>query len=183
MIDYLRLSDASKFYKKSGYEIVDLDRISLEQTITMISSSDGGIVSRQIGHLTGSAEQAFLHMANNLDLAPGKYQSTNPCFSLEPNPGPFHQFYFMKNELFWNEPGVGIKEWSHMVSDSVSFFSSFLEVEVVSTGKYKCDIVSKGKQIELGSYGISEHLGMGRWIYGTGCAEPRLTKAIEEEKL
>jgi len=37
--------------------------------------------------------------------------------------------------------------------------------------------------IELGSYGIRKHPKVGTWVYGTGCAEPRLSYAIEQDIL
>lgn len=43
------------------------------------------------------------------------------------------------------------------------------------------DIVTDLQKIELGSYGIRQHPSVGRWVYGTGLAEPRYSYAIEVE--
>ena len=63
-----------------------------------------------------------------------------------------------------------------MISDAVAFFRRYLPVDVISTGS-GYDIVSVADGIELGSYGFRTYNNI-TFIYGTGCALPRLTQSM-----
>ena len=87
----------------------------------------------------------------------------------------------MKAELI-NAQDVDEGHLIHMIHDACAFFERFFPVRVVST-EQGYDIVEKGTRFELGSYGIRDKAFVGkrlRWIYGTGCAEPRLSLAIQK---
>jgi hypothetical protein len=95
-----------------------------------------------------------------------------------------HRRYFMKAELI-NAQDVDDGHLIDMVHDACSFFERFVSVRVIRTA-IGYDIVEKGTRFELGSYGIRERYpaDQGRpalkWIYGTACAEPRLSTTIEK---
>jgi hypothetical protein len=57
------------------------------------------------------------------------------------------------------------------------FLSNYLDVKVVKLEDYLYDIVEAKTGIELGSYGIREHDNL-KWVFGTGLAEPRLSKVL-----
>jgi hypothetical protein len=87
----------------------------------------------------------------------------------------------MKNELIITD-NVNQQALVEITDVALQFFSNYLpknDLSIVSEG-FNFDI--HYKNIELGSYGIRtcEFL---TWIYGTGCAEPRLSKIIESNGL
>lgn len=101
-----------------------------------------------------------------------------PCFRFE-SFDYLHSKYFMKDELIItdNVTKEGLEE---IIVTAIEFFGKHLEdVRVTKTGDLSYDITCDG--VELGSYGIrkSEFL---TWIYGTGCAEPRLSNTINLKK-
>jgi len=86
----------------------------------------------------------------------------------------------MKVELF--EPLNTSKErFEEIVNWSLEFFSQYIYPMTLPKANNSLDIVSQ-LCIELGSYGIREYNGKS-WIYATGVAEPRLSKAIYLEKI
>jgi hypothetical protein len=85
-----------------------------------------------------------------------------------------HTKYFIKNELIKTD-FVNTVELDKIVGHALAFFSQYIsELKVVETD-IGYDI--NYKEHELGSYGIRENEFL-KYIYGTGCAEPRLSKLI-----
>jgi hypothetical protein len=135
--------------------------------------------------LVGSAEQSFLYLACKGFLSPGSYQAITPCFR-EDLHGPLHSKYFMKNELI-DTKTVTLSRLTEVVEMAAEFFQSMvpsahrIEVKETTTQgdepSFDIEYNSPLKTIELGSYGI-RHTSFLSWIYGTGCAEPRLSNAI-----
>jgi hypothetical protein len=130
--------------------------------------------------MVASGEQSFIQMM--LDGQPLKQAiCVTPCFRIERN-NDWRRPYFMKAELI-NAHDVDLGHLVHLVHQAESFFEQFFSVRVVETGKNfrdepLFDIVEKGTRVELGSYGIRRLEVAGRridWIYGTACAEPRLS--------
>lgn len=104
------------------------------------------------------------------------------CFRAEAEFSEWHKLYFQKVELI-NAHDPSMASLIQMVHDAMLFFERQVAVRVVETGPEAFDIVTKKSRIELGSYGIrrvktSKEL---RYIYGTGCAEPRLSSALDRE--
>lgn len=90
----------------------------------------------------------------------------------------------MKAELI-NAHDVDDGHLIHMVHEAASFFEQFFPIRIVRTGvSGGCptyDIIEKGTRIELGSYGVRRITVDDKkldWIYGTACAEPRLSTVI-----
>lgn len=126
-----------------------------------------------VGDLVGSGEQSFLEIRET--LAAGKYCTITPCFR-EEEIDDWHQHYFMKLELI-QVGDVTREALREMIGAAKQVFESIApgeEFEVVETGE-GYDIEYRG--IELGSYGIRVHDGF-TWVYGTGLAEPRFSKAL-----
>lgn len=131
-------------------------------------------------YMIASGEQSFIQMM--LDGQSIKRAvCVTPCFRWEPRVDMLHRRYFMKVELI-NAHDVDDAHLMHMVHEACSFFEEFFpQVRVIET-EIGFDIVEKDSHMELGSYG-KRHVFIGgeslKWIYGTGCAEPRLSTAIE----
>lgn len=86
----------------------------------------------------------------------------------------------MKAELIIANPDFGEIKYRRMVIDAAMFFSKYTNSSKVSIDSTKegHDITING--IEVGSYGGRQFNGF-TWIYGTGCAEPRLSEALKNE--
>lgn len=175
MIDYLKLATALNFYKQRGFKQVEAPWIISNTAMYITAPSRESVVhAEEFGPLVASGEQSFLQMVIRKDLQPGRYVACTPCFRNEPVIDELHHDYFMKVELFVNDV---VDQWQLMkiICDAHEFFNTYTDSEVVKTD-IGYDIMSKG--IELGSYGIREHKLTGPWIYGTGCAEPRLSTVM-----
>jgi len=155
-----------------------------------------------------SAEQSFLQMQMDAMAArqprlEGSYCALTPCFRNEPVLDDLHQPYFMKLELIrWvSDQDLTIyseADMNRMIQLARIWYESEhpgdhpgddLQVRVVENNDpdhlgvtQAYDIVTAHTGIELGSYGIREHAKIGRWVYGTGLAEPRYSVALEAEK-
>ena len=133
-----------------------------------------------------SAEQSFLQLKLDNPSFDGKCVAITPCFRNEPVLDDLHQPYFMKVELI-NWDNTEREDMDKMIADARLLFEQELWVDVVPNtdpdpiGIVAYDIVTTHTGIELGSYGIREAPKVGRWLYGTGLAEPRYSYAIEEE--
>lgn len=140
--------------------------------------------SRDDGFFVASGEQGFIQMMlDGQELK--RAVCVTPCFRVE-RYDHWHLPYFMKAELI-NAHDTDEGHLIHMVHEACSFFEHALNhpstaVRVVKTGELAYDIVEKSTRIELGSYGIREITVADkrlRWIYGTACAEPRLSRTRE----
>ena len=78
----------------------------------------------------------------------------------------------------------GVDYLSNMIDSAMNFYKTIvpnptlLEVFKTSIGFDIHYYDKNGLAVELGSYGIRECEFL-KWIYGTGCAEPRLSKVCE----
>lgn len=179
MINYELIGSAVKFYEMRGYQPIEMPWIANEKSMTATLPPGATITHCDLGLLVGSAEQSFLQNVLEGKLE-GKYQATTPCFRNDAE-DELHQKYFMKTELFLNED-VGPHTLKGVIQDALKFFKSQkVESEVKQLGHNMFDIVDNIFGIELGSYGIREFEGH-QWIYGTGCAEPRLSTILQKQK-
>jgi len=180
-IDFKLLGDAIGYYEQEGYKNT-LTNWSVLKSTTDITFKSDEVFRDNINDKiwVGSAEQGFIELMLQGKIKPGKYQSTTPCFRNELLIDKFHKQYFMKTELIniLEDDDYEIK-LEEIIHSAYNFFSSYLDKQYLkiievpqdsSISNY--DIEYKG--IELGSYGfrVYKHI---KWIYGTGCAEQRLT--------
>ena len=176
MIDYRRIAYSVDFYKKYGFEEFEVPWFVAKEIVDItIPKGNIAFSVSQEQWLVGSAEQSFLQLAKEGVLPSGKYQAVTPCFRNEKEDS-LHFKYFMKNELIFVNPSQKMEdiELERIIYCAVKFFKSIgLQPNVIET-KIGFDVEHKG--IELGSYGIRECKYM-KWIYGTGCAEPRTSIA------
>ena len=177
MINYKILDDSLTFYESKGFQRVEAPWTVSEYVDNITKPSDR--LSFQLKHnnkcLVASGEQSFLYLYLKEFLPKGQYQAITPCFRFESFDF-LHTKYFMKNELIKTDI-VNKSELDKVIVIACDFFKKFFNKNDLDTIKTDngYDITVKG--IELGSYGIRECEFL-NWIYGTGCAEPRLSKLI-----
>ena len=136
--------------------------------------------------LVASGEQSFLYMMikGQLPLF-GSYQAVTPCFRDE-SIDLIHCKNFIKNELITYHNYIDpLPHLKGMIDQAVAFFCTIVDdienIHIVKTNEssHSYDINYRG--YEVGSYGLREYSNF-RWIYGTGCAEPRLSTIINMEE-
>lgn len=185
MIDYLLLAQSLSHYEKKGYTRIEAPWW-VSQEIANITKPEGVQdyflpVNQKV--LVASGEQSFLYMANKGRLPQGKFQTITPCFRNE-SIGVLHKKCFMKNELIIAHSDKK-SDLDQIIEDARSFFEQHVDKKSLIIKKEKAhktktnyDILLKTKEglIELGSYGIRETSFI-KWVYGTGLAEPRLSRA------
>jgi hypothetical protein len=181
MINYQHIHDSVQFYENAGFKRVESPWTVTEQ-ISKITAPPGVClfsIKEKNKVLVASGEQSFLALYNKGFLPKGKFQTVTPCFRDESFDS-LHTKYFIKNELIRTD--VVTEDALHdLIACSIMFFSGYFvndirELKVVETGKNMYDIVFK--DVELGSYGIRK-CDFLTWIYGTGVAEPRLSRTME----
>lgn len=189
---YKNLFKALDYYEKAGYKYVDVpwavsrEAILLTRppciTVEPHSYEAGG----KLIYPVASAEQSFLQMKMDDPKFSGKLMTITPCFRNESVIDELHQPYFMKVELInWDK--TGREDMDKMITDARLLFEEQLWVDAIHNidpdpiGIVAYDLVTMHSKIELGSYGIREHPSVGRWLYGTGLAEPRYSLALAKE--
>lgn len=199
MIDYKNLADSVEFYTQKGFKNIEVPWTVSEYVDDITKPSDR--IHYQLKHnnkcLVASGEQGFLYLYLKDYLPYGRFQTVTPCFRDEPY-DLFHEKCFMKNELIITDD-VSESRLKDMIDIAREFFYGIIGcpsecVKVIKTDEMKSayDIVYEEdiweqpnvesnaslvgtREIELGSYGIRKTEFL-TWIYGTGCAEPRLSK-------
>ena len=171
-IDYKILAEALDFYTKRGYSYKEVPWVVSEEATDTTRPKDRIATKVPYGDLVGSAEQGFIELLKRGDTL-GRHCAITPCFRDEPDYDDLHHAYFMKCELYDGQATP--EHLQTMIDDAVTFFSRYMTVKVVQTD-IGYDI--NGNGIELGSYGFRQYKKI-RFIYGTGCALPRLTSVLQ----
>jgi hypothetical protein len=175
MIDYRILAESVDYYETNRFSRIEAPWTVSEYVDNLTKPKD--VVSFQLKHndkcLVASGEQSFLYLYLKDFLPKGQFQTITPCFRYE-SFDYSHTKYFMKNELIKTDI-ISEYELERMVDISILFFTKYIpKLDIVKTD-IGYDIEWRGN--ELGSYGIRENEFL-KWIYGTGCAEPRFSKII-----
>lgn len=175
MINYGIIAKSIEFYESRGYLRIESPWM-VSEYVDNLTKPDG-VISFQLKHnnkcLVASGEQSFLYLYLKEFLPKGQFQTTTPCFRYEEFDYQ-HSKYFIKNELIKTDM-VNSMELDKIVGMCLDFFRIYIPGAEVESTESGFDILYKGN--ELGSYGIRENEYL-KWIYATGCAEPRLTKII-----
>lgn len=176
MINYKLISDSIDFYEAEGFHRVETPWTVSEYIDNLTKPQ--GVQGFQLKHndkcLVASGEQSFLYQYLKGFLPKGRFQTVTPCFRYENFDG-MHTKYFMKNELIVTD-NVTHETLQEVMQIALRFYQQYIpSAKIVGYGNYY-DIEIWGK--ELGSYGIREFEFI-KYIYGTGCAEPRLSKLIK----
>lgn len=176
MIDYGIINDSIKYYEDLGFARVETPWL-VSDKIEKITRPQGAIAF-EVKHngkcLVASGEQSFLYQYVKGFLPLGQYQTVTPCFRYEEFDF-LHSKYFIKNELIKTDV-VNEEELDKMVDLALKFYQRYISNAYVIKTNIGYDIEVGG--YELGSYGIRKCEFL-NWIYGTGVAEPRLTKLRE----
>jgi hypothetical protein len=179
MIDYRKLADSLDFYENLGYKRIEAPWWVSQEIMNITAPKDkvtDYYLPANKKTLVASGEQSFLYTAVKGRLPKGRYQTVTPCFRDE-SIGITHKKCFMKNELIITD-----RVDQDMLRKVIEQAEDFFKTQVPDVDKLKVVQTDQGYDIEyggieIGSYGIRscEFLD---WIYATGCAEPRLTRAI-----
>lgn len=178
MIDYKLLNESLIHYENNGFQRIEtpwtvskyIDDITRPPDRTPFELMHNG------KRLVASGEQSFLYLYLKEFVPRGQYQTITPCFRLESFDFT-HTKYFIKNELIKTDV-VNKIELDRIVVTALDFFSKFFSRLDLDTVKTDDGFDIMVKDIEIGSYGIRE-CDFLKWIYGTGCAEPRTSKLIQ----
>lgn len=175
MINYKIIAESNDYYEEMGFKRIE-SPWTVSQYVDNITKPKDKI-SFQLKHnnkcLVASGEQSFLYLYLKDFLPKGQFQTTTPCFRFE-SFDYSHTKYFIKNELIKTDL-VNNDELDRIVNICFNFFKQYIpDLNVIKTN-IGYDIEHNGN--ELGSYGIRENEYL-KWIYATGCAEPRLSKII-----
>jgi hypothetical protein len=194
---YSTINHSTKYYQlKGGYKYIHTPWTVREEISNITKPEDRRNFIVKGSALVASGEQSFMQLMYDGEIEPGKYCTVTPCFRDEDNETEFHKTYFMKTELiYWEKyDPVSVEQNERfdrvrcdMIDICKSFYSLYLPVEeetldinLTTTNHYNLsDIISVEGRYELGSYGIRIHNGF-IWVYGTGCAEPRLSNVISK---
>lgn len=176
-----RLSAACAYYSDLGYAYRLMPWTAPLHTLMLTCPEETLIVNSDVGALVGSSEQSFLNADLESRLGVGRFLTITPCFRVEAHPDRYHQDYFMKAELYVNEPDIGAGTVLSVMHDAFTFFQQIVDIED-GAGVLESVLTDDGidilyNGIELGSYGLRE-VGGQRWVYGTAIAEPRLSRAL-----
>jgi len=173
---WYRLLSAITYYNSQGYKFINLDWTIDEKTslITKPFNRKDFFVYDKV--LVASGEQSFLELISNGKLEPGKYCGITPCFRDENVIDELHQNYFMKVELI-DTLNPNKKGLDNMITCAENFYSNYLKTRTLEIQDEMYDILDDKNGIELGSYGTRCHKNI-NWVFGTGLAEPRLSKVL-----
>lgn len=184
MIDYEKIAAAVYHYETKGYKEIEVPWIISLDSMLITRPKGARLFSTFAGELVASGEQSFLEIRKQ--LTPGKYQCVTPCFRDEQIHDGLHHQYFIKNELIWVlekdarfKLEIVMDNLRALIKDAKSFFEGYAKTNLVDSPLDNAvanqDIEING--IEVGSYGYRTYEDF-HWIYGTGCAEPRLSQAL-----
>lgn len=187
-IDYNILNNSIFYYKYIGYKYIETSWLVDPNISDLTKPVDRNnfIVCNKA--LVGSAEQSFMELIFNNKLEYGKYVTITPCFRDEKQIDDTHKMYFMKTELIVYDNVDKLKlMYQDVINNCKVYFDKYTITSIIKPAKegdsldydedYCHDIICSKTGIELGSYGIRTHKNYS-WIYGTGCAEPRLSYAV-----
>lgn len=184
MIDYQLIDQSIKFYEKEGFQRIETPWTVTGQVsaITKPPNAQDFKIENKNKVLVASAEQGFLYLYLKGFLPFGQYQSCGACFRDEVF-DTYHTKYFIKNELIKTDSTTE-GALDNVIETACRFFRTLFpkeNIEIEKIEKNQFDIFylpKKGNAVELGSYGIRECEFL-KWIYGTGCAEPRTSSVLK----
>lgn len=178
MINYNNLHLSTIFYEKEGFQRIE-SPWTVSKYVDNLTKPDDKI-SFELKHnnkcLIASGEQSFLYLYLKGFLPKGRFLTITPCYRFEEFDST-HSKYFMKSELI-QTIDVNKDSLKNMVNIALEFFKQFFTdgLNVVET-EIGFDIEIWGD--ELGSYGIRSNDFL-TYIYGTACAEPRLSTLMRK---
>lgn len=175
MINYKIIHSSINYYQKEGFERIEVPWVvpNYYEKLTKPEGKNSFQINNKDEYLIASGEQSFLYLYSLNQLPKGRFQTVTPCFR-DDYEDLLHNKVFIKNELISTSFKSPDDELYFMIDKALVFFENWLGT-TLSTQKTKEGFdISFGK-LELGSYGVRENQFL-KYVYGTGVAEPRLTK-------
>ena len=172
------LYEALQYYSELGYKMIDVPmlvdlEVSSHTKPTGVPElyHDKGLV------YTASAEQSYIQLHKEGKLPNGKYMAVTPCYRHERFVSDTHYLMFMKLELivmgditFANCDSI----IDQVCDDARGFYLE--QGHDVSRWDNNNEIdLTNINGVELGSYGYRKMLDGTGYVYGTGCAFPRVS--------
>lgn len=170
------ISQAINYYKNNGFKYIEVPWIVSEKALKVTLPSDKTGLITQFGSLVGSAEQSFIQLIMNNKLNEGKYIAASPCFR-DVIEDKWHSKYFFKVELINYVKKNELNDTIKMIMVALDFFKTLVDGSKLKVTPQKDGYDIELNNIEIGSYGIRKFEDK-CWIYGTGLAEPRFSKAL-----
>ena len=184
MIDYRKIGQAVQRYQDLGYLNIEVPWLISRQAASFTAPEGIRQFETFAGCLPASGEQSFIHMYRLGQLRPGRFVTVTPCFRDEPVLDTWHKQHFLKVETIRIFDILPSDETVHkeilFAVGCAQLVMKELGVETtpVQVSPTQYDLISPTK-IELGSYGY-RYLGGIPWVYGTGLAEPRFSRCLEQ---
>ena len=179
MINYGTIQRSIEFYEAAAFKRIESPWTVAESisNITKPTWATSFTIKEKNKVLVASGEQSFLAMYNKGFLPKGAFQTVTPCFR-DDTFSPIHTKYFIKNELIITDDPTE-NSLMDMIDVARQFFrretgGKEITLKKLEDGSFDLYL----GDIELGSYGIRSCPFL-TWIYGTGVAEPRLTRAMQ----
>ena len=173
------LYEALQYYSESGYEMIDVPML-VDLEVSSHTKPDG---VPELYHDKGfvyiaSAEQSYIQLHKDGKLPNGKYMAVTPCYRHERFVSDTHYLMFMKLELIvvGDITFTNCGEVIDQVCDDARDFYLLQGHDIVDRceNNEEVDLVNSNG-IELGSYGYRKMLDGTGYVYGTGCAFPRVS--------
>jgi len=189
MIDYRKIADAVDYYTGLGYKYIEVPWLVKKKTTQITKPEWCRNFETYLGCLVASGEQSLLEMRDTLK-PDSKYICVTPCFRDEKEINNLTQNWFMKAELIvvnpsdwdsmlWCRIGVfKLNSLRQMLNEAANFIKRYT-YNYTYCMSIPSEVDIRVNNIEIGSYGYREHNGF-RWVYGTACAEPRLSEALKK---
>ena len=170
------LYEALKYYSELGYEMVDVPLL-VDLDVSAHTKPEG---VPELYHDNGkvyvaSAEQSFLQLHKEGKIGNGMFMAVTPCYRHERFVSDTHYLMFMKLELI--VIGVPSEQNSEVITSVIDHAKNFFLKQghdINVWGNNPLDITTRDG-MELGSYGERQTLDGTNYIYGTGCAFPRIS--------
>ena len=172
------LYEALQYYFNLGYQMIDVPMV-VDLDVSAHTKPNG---VPELYHDAGkvyvaSAEQSYLQLHKEGKLPNGMYMAVTPCYRHERYVSNTHYLMFMKLELIV----VGVtREHMDDVIDTLCddargfFIKQGHDVNRWNTNSSEIDLITSD-DVELGSYGYRQMLDGTGYVYGTGCAFPRVS--------
>jgi hypothetical protein len=178
MINYEYIHNSILHYEEHGFKRIE-SPWTVSEEIQQITIPDKEAINFKLEHnqkcLVGSGEQSFLYLYLKGFLPKGQFQTVTPCFRYN-NFDILHTKYFIKNELIKTDV-TNKNALLDMCDAALAFYQKYIPDAKIVRSDEGWDIEVDGK--ELGSYG-HRRCSFLEWLYGTGCAEPRLSMLIQQ---
>jgi hypothetical protein len=176
------LMEALRFYASKGYAPIDVPLV-VDMDVSEHTKPEGvpelyhGKVGKDHKVYVASGEQSFIQLHREGKLPNGSYMAVTPCYRHERHTSETHYLMFMKLELIvvGDITFANCDDIIESVADDAREFFLSLGHDVNRWDNNSEIDLTTSHGIELGSYGYRKMLDGTGYVYGTGCAFPRVS--------